>query len=89
MVARDVEKAAPKEEEEVPRRGGWTSVSWNPFAPRVSALIAAQKEKVVTLVKPYSAEVWVYRCRLAAVISAVMLFTALIVMFVIVRYSRQ
>ena len=31
-----------EEEEEVPRRGGWTSVSWNPFAPRASALIAAQ-----------------------------------------------
>ena len=101
MVARDVEKAAPKEEEEeVPRRGGWTSVSWNPFAPRASVLIAAQtgtsadgsaaqKEKVVTIVKPYSAEVWVYRCRLAAVISAVMLLTALIVTLVIVGGSSQ
>jgi len=50
---------------------------------------AAQKEKVVTFVKPYSAEVWVYRCRLAAVISAVVLLTALIVTLVIVGGSGQ
>jgi hypothetical protein len=41
-------------------------------------------EKVVTLVKPYSAEVWVYRCRLAAVVSALMLLIALIVAVVVV-----
>jgi hypothetical protein len=50
---------------------------------------AAQKEKVVTFIKPYNAEVWVYRCRLAAVISAVMLLTALIVTLVIVGGSNQ
>ena len=105
MVAKDVEKGAAAgaeeeaEEGEAPRRG-WTSVTWNPFAPRASTLIAAQtgtladgsaaqKEKVVTIVKPYSAEVWVYRCRLAAVISAVVLLTALIVTLVIVGGSGQ
>ena len=84
------------------RRCKWTS--WNPFTPRASTLLAtlpgggtesedggapAQKEKVVTFVKPYSAEVWVYRCRLSAVISAVMLLTALIVTLVIVGGSNQ
>jgi hypothetical protein len=107
MVVRDVEKGAAAMEEEAhadvgadaPRRG-WSWVSWNPFGPRASTLIAAQtgtsadgaaaqKEKVVTFVKPHSAEVWVYRCRLAAVISAVMLLTALIVTLVIVGGSRQ
>lgn len=42
-------------------------------------------EKVVTFVKPYSAEVWVYRCRLAAVLSALILLTALIVALVVIR----
>jgi hypothetical protein len=107
MVVRDVEKGAAAMEEEAhvgvgadaPRRG-WSWVSWNPFGPRASTLIAAQagtsadgaaaqKEKVVTFVKPHSAEVWVYRCRLAAVISAVMLLTALIVTLVIVGGSSQ
>ena len=46
-------------------------------------------EKVVTLVKPYSAEVWVYRCRLAAVASALMLLTALVVALVVVRGSNS
>jgi hypothetical protein len=40
---------------------------------------------VVTFVKPYSAEVWVYRCRLAAVLSALILLTALIVALVVIR----
>jgi len=44
---------------------------------------------VVTLVKPYSAEVWVYRCRLAAVLSALTLLTALIVALVIIRSSNS
>ncbi|KAH9169321.1 hypothetical protein EDB89DRAFT_1908627 [Lactarius sanguifluus] len=51
----------------------WAWAWWIPFAPRASALVethgappsgdgdAVQKEKVVTFVKPYSAEVWVYR----------------------------
>lgn len=84
--------------------GRWAWAWWIPFAPRASALVethagngappsgdgdAVQKEKVVTFVKPYSAEVWVYRCRLAAVISAVMLLTAFIVTLVIVGGSRQ
>ncbi|KAI9463982.1 hypothetical protein BJY52DRAFT_1184393 [Lactarius psammicola] len=87
----------------VPHRH-WAWAFWNPFAPRASALLethaghgaspsgdgdAVQKEKVVTFVKPYSAEVWVYRCRLAAVISAVMLLTAFIVTLVIVGGSSQ
>lgn len=42
-------------------------------------------EKVVTFVKPYSAEVWVYRCRLAAVLSALILLIALIVALVVIR----
>jgi hypothetical protein len=105
MVVRDVdvEKGGAVQEADadaqVPRRG-WAWVSWNPFGPRASTLIAAQtgtsaggaaaqKEKVVTFVKPYSAEVWVYRCRLAAVISAVMLLTALIVTLVIVGGSSS
>ncbi|KAH9054663.1 hypothetical protein EDB87DRAFT_1428270 [Lactarius vividus] len=79
----------------------WAWAWWIPFAPRASALVethaappssdgdAVQKEKVVTFVKPYSAEVWVYRCRLAAVISAVMFLTAFIVTLVIVGGSRQ
>ena len=77
-------------------RSGW----WSPFAATSHAGHgasrsgegeggAAQKEKVVTLVKPYSAEVWVYRCRLAAVISALMLLTALIVTLVIVGGSSH
>jgi len=45
-------------------------------------------EKVVTLVKPYSTEVWVYRCRVAAVLSAVILLTALIVALVIIRSTN-
>lgn len=79
------------------RRWAWWAF-WS--APRASTLAAhaahgaspsgdgdgdpVQKEKVVTLVKPYSAEVWVYRCRLAAVISAVMLLTAFVVTLAIV-----
>jgi hypothetical protein len=46
-------------------------------------------EKVVTLVKPYSAEVWVYRCRLAAVVSALILLTALIVAVVVIGGSTR
>ena len=45
-------------------------------------------EKVVTLVKPYSAEVWVYRCRVAAVMSALILLTALIVALVVIRSTN-
>ncbi len=82
----------------------WAWAFWNPCAPRTSTLLAThaghgvspsgdgdagQKEKVVTFVKPYSAEVWVYRCRLAAVISAVILLTAFIVTLVIVGGSSQ
>jgi hypothetical protein len=44
---------------------------------------------VVTFVKPYSAEVWVYRCRLAAVLSAVILLIALIVAVVVLRHSNS
>ena len=42
-------------------------------------------EKVITFVKPYSAEVWVYRCRVAAVLSALILLTALIVAVVVIN----
>lgn len=45
-------------------------------------------EKVTTLMKPYSAEVWVYRCRLAAVVSFLMLLAALIVALVVIRGSN-
>ncbi|KAF8270033.1 hypothetical protein EI94DRAFT_1723680 [Lactarius quietus] len=104
VLARDVEKgpegAGAGANEDAPRRR-WAWTAWNPFTPRASILLAklpgtsgdgaaaAQKEKVVTFVKPYSAEVWVYRCRLAAVISAVVLLTALIVTLVIVGGSGQ
>jgi hypothetical protein len=44
---------------------------------------------VVTLVKPFSAEVWVYRCRVAAVVSALLLLTALIVALVVIRGSNS
>ena len=42
-------------------------------------------EKVITLMKPYSAEVWVYRCRLAAVVSFLVLLAALVVALVVIR----
>jgi hypothetical protein len=45
-------------------------------------------EKVVTFVRPYSAEVWVYRCRVAAVLSALILLTALIVALVVIRSTN-
>ena len=99
-LGNDLEKGPHAE----PHRRRWAWAAWNPFTPRASTLLAtlpgtsgdggtaaapAQKEKVVTFVKPYNAEVWVYRCRLAAVISAVMLLTALIVTLVIVGGSSQ
>lgn len=43
---------------------------------------------VITFVKPYSAEVWVYRCRVAAVLSALILLTALIVAVVVIRSTN-
>lgn len=43
---------------------------------------------VVTFVKPYSAEVWVYRCRVAAVLSALVLLTALIVALTVIRSTN-
>ena len=43
---------------------------------------------VVTFVKPYSAEVWVYRCRVAAVLSALILLTALIVAVAVIRSTN-
>jgi len=46
-------------------------------------------EKVVTLVKPYSAEVWVYRCRLAAVLSSVVLLIALVVVVIVIGGSHS
>ena len=42
-------------------------------------------EKVITFVRPYCAEVWVYRCRVAAVLSALILLTAVIVALVVIR----
>jgi len=45
-------------------------------------------EKVITFVKPYSAEIWVYRCRVAAVLSAPILLTALIVALVVIRSTN-
>ena len=45
-------------------------------------------EKVITFVKPYSAEIWVYRCRVAAVLSALILLTALIVALVVIRSTN-
>jgi hypothetical protein len=44
---------------------------------------------VITLARPYSAEVWVYRCRLAAVVSFLMLLAALVVALVIIRGSNS
>jgi hypothetical protein len=72
-----------------PMRPWWAC--WNPFATHGASPPSGDggAEKVVTFVKPYSAEVWVYRCRLAAVISALMLLTALIVTLVIVGSSGQ
>ena len=68
---------------------------WIPFACSSSRHGAAAAlgpspdgEKVVTLVKPYSAEVWVYRCRQAAVLSAVVLLIALIVAVVVIGHSK-
>lgn len=72
---------------------------WAPFARlrlRHRAVVPAsgpgpspEGEQVVTFVKPYSAEVWVYRCRLAAVLSAVILLIALIVAVVVLRHSNS
>ena len=70
---------------------------WAPFARlRHRAAVPAsgpgptpEGEQVVTFVKPYSAEVWVYRCRLAAVLSAVILLIALIVAVVVLRHSNS
>ena len=94
----DLEKGAgaakkKEEEEEAVAVAPTTSMRahwawWWPFAPAAPGA-AVQKEKVVTFVKPYSAEVWVYRCRLAAVISALVLLTALIVTLVIVGGSSK
>lgn len=44
--------------------------------------------QVVTFMKPYSAEVWVYRCRVAAVLSALILLTALIVALVVIKSTN-
>lgn len=46
-------------------------------------------EKVITLTKPYRAEVWVYRCRLAAVVSFLLLLAALVVALVVIRGSNS
>jgi hypothetical protein len=62
------------------RRGGGAAAGQGP---------SANGEKVVTLVKPYSAEVWVYRCRLAAVLSALILLTALVVALVVISRSNS
>ena len=45
-------------------------------------------EKVV-IVKPYSAEIWVYRCRVAAVINALILLTVLIVALVVITSTNH
>jgi hypothetical protein len=70
-----------------PPAARWNSFVWLCAVPRASPNGAAQKEKVVTFVKPYDAEVWVYRCRLAAVVSAAILLTAFIVTLVVVGGS--
>jgi hypothetical protein len=73
------------------------SSCWGPFArmhhraavPSPGPGGSQSGEQVVTLVKPYSAEVWVYRCRLAAVLSAVVLLIALIVALIVLRHSNS
>jgi hypothetical protein len=76
-----------------PRRWYWAPTRfacWRHGATAAKTLgPSPHGEKVVTLVKPYSAEVWVYRCRLAAVVSALMLLTALIVALVVIRGSNS
>ena len=70
---------------------------WAPFArlrhraagPASGPGPSPEGEQVVTFVKPYSAEVWVYRCRLAAVLSAVILLIALIVAVIVLRHSNS
>ena len=82
------------------RKCAWTVFTrWNPFAwlcavPGTSPDITAEgmtapKEKMVTFVKSYDAEVWVYRCRLAAVVSALILLIALIVTLVVIGTSSS
>ncbi|KAI9513445.1 hypothetical protein F5148DRAFT_1278817 [Russula earlei] len=74
------------------RRRFWAPYTWRwiPFVCSRHGADAAvldtspDGEKVVTLARPYSAEVWVYRCRLAAVMSAIILLIALIVAVVVI-----
>ena len=82
---------------DVPRRWYWAPArKVPPFAcSRHDAVTtkglgpSSPGEKVITLAKPYSAEVWVYRCRLAAVVSLLMLLAALVVALVIIRGSNS
>ena len=57
----------------------------SPLGPGPGPSSNSNGEKVITFVKPYSAEVWVYRCRVAAVLSALVLLTALIVALVVIN----
>ena len=82
---RDCDRAPPPPPP--PAAARWNSFVWLCAVPGSSPNGAAQKEKVVTFVKPYDAEVWVYRCRLAAVVSAAILLTAFIVTLVVVGGS--
>ncbi|KAI0299430.1 hypothetical protein B0F90DRAFT_1818178 [Multifurca ochricompacta] len=89
-----IEGQASREERGVgPHRHHWVPARWNRArtaapAPEDPSDGGTQKEKVVTFVKPYSAEVWVYRCRLAAVVSALILLTAFIVTLIVLRGSN-
>lgn len=83
---------------DVPRRWYWAPArKVSPFACRRHDAVTTTKglgpsshgEKVITLVKPYRAEVWVYRCRLAAVVSFLMLLAALVVALVVIRGSNS
>ncbi|KAI0267429.1 hypothetical protein BC834DRAFT_968931 [Gloeopeniophorella convolvens] len=78
----DVEKGAAAAAAAAPR-GRWWAPRGGPGAP-----VPGGEEKVVTLVKPLGAEVWVYRCRVAAVVSAAMLVAAFIVVLVVVGGAK-
>ena len=81
---------APRRWYWAPARGVAPFACWRHDAATTKALgPSPHGEKVITLVKPYSAEVWVYRCRLAAVVSLLMLLAALIVALVATRGSNS
>jgi len=70
------------------RQGSSVDSGGGGAAGAVAASLGPGPGQVVTFMKPYSAEVWVYRCRVAAVLSALILLTALIVALVVIKSTN-